>query len=280
MSSYGLGPAERDDYDYQYGEYGPPRRRYLRGLVLALVAAAVMTAFGGGLWYAYRQLSGHGAGGEVPLIRADGRETKMRPEQPGGMVIPNMDKTIYDRGKDQPQIERLLPPPEAPMPRPVAPPEPPAPAAEAAAPPQAATPPAASPTPPVEPPAASTPANNPAAVPPSDATPAARAATAPRPPNPAAPPTSAQPQTAGKSGYRLQVASVRNEQTARQEWDRLRRAHKDLLGSLGETTARTDLGARGIYYRVQAGPIADAAAAERICNELKRRNVGCILVRP
>jgi hypothetical protein len=43
---------------------------------------------------------------------------------------------------------------------------------------------------------------------------------------------------------------------------------------------RVDLGDRGIFYRIQAGPVADAAAAERTCNELKRRGVGCLLVKP
>jgi hypothetical protein len=277
MSGFGLGPAERDDYDYRYREDETPRRRPGRGLLLTLVAVLVMAGFAGGLWYAYRHLSGHGATGDVPLIRADGRETKMRPEQPGGMAIPNMDKTIYNSGKDQPQVERLLPPPEAPMARPAPPPEPEPQAAEAVAPaaPPPATPaaPQAAVTPaPASPaaPAAAPPASAPAATPP--ATPAP-AVTAQKPPNPP-------PQPAAKGGYRLQVASVRSEATARQEWDRLRRAQKDLLGSLGETVTRTDLGERGIYYRVQAGPIADAANAERICNELKRRNVGCILVRP
>jgi len=42
---------------------------------------------------------------------------------------------------------------------------------------------------------------------------------------------------------------------------------------------RTDLGDKGTYYRVEAGPFADAAAAERLCGELKRRKLGCILAR-
>jgi hypothetical protein len=46
------------------------------------------------------------------------------------------------------------------------------------------------------------------------------------------------------------------------------------------TVQRADLGARGIYYRIQVGPIADAAAAEHDCAELKRRGEGCIVVKP
>jgi selenocysteine lyase/cysteine desulfurase len=42
----------------------------------------------------------------------------------------------------------------------------------------------------------------------------------------------------------------------------------------------TKLGDRGIFYRIQAGPLADPQEGERICTLLRQRNVGCILVRP
>ncbi len=64
------------------------------------------------------------------------------------------------------------------------------------------------------------------------------------------------------------------------EWNRLKRAQADLLGKLAMTSVRTDLGAHGVFYRIEAGPVADEAAAQRICTELKARKVGCILVRP
>ncbi len=69
---------------------------------------------------------------------------------------------------------------------------------------------------------------------------------------------------------------MRSEQAAQHEWDRLRRANPDLLGSLTASPVRTDLGERGVYYRIQTGPIADA---ERICGELKQRNVTCLITR-
>ena len=45
-------------------------------------------------------------------------------------------------------------------------------------------------------------------------------------------------------------------------------------------TVRVDLGDKGIFYRIQAGTLADAGKAEQTCNELKRRKLGCILVKP
>jgi hypothetical protein len=77
-------------------------------------------------------------------------------------------------------------------------------------------------------------------------------------------------------GARIQLASVRSEEAARQEWDRIRRANPDVLGSVSATPVRADLGEKGVYYRLQTAPIADA---ERVCGELKRRNIGCIIAR-
>jgi cell division septation protein DedD len=88
------------------------------------------------------------------------------------------------------------------------------------------------------------------------------------------------PPSAGKTGaYRLQIGAVRSEAAAQQEWDRLKKSQKDLLGGVGAGWSRADLGERGVFYRILAGPIDDGAAAERICGELKKRSVGCILVR-
>ncbi|MBV9524042.1 MAG: SPOR domain-containing protein, partial [Alphaproteobacteria bacterium] len=102
------------------------------------------------------------------------------------------------------------------------------------------------------------------------------------PPAPAlvkpAAPAATPPAIAG--GIRLQLGAMHSEEAARQAWERVKQANADLLGGLTAAWPRADLGARGIFYRLQAGPIADEAKAERICRALKQRQVGCILVRP
>jgi cell division septation protein DedD len=215
-----------------------------------------MALSAGGLWVAYNN-SQTRAPGDVPVIQADQGTTKTRPQQPGGMAIPDQDKLVYNQGKGPPQVEKLLPPPEIPLPRP-------APSGEAAS----ATP--AAPAVPVTP-AVPPPAPPPAA--PATAAPAVAAVPPPPAPAPPAP-------TAAVTGYRLQLGALRSEDAARQEWEKLKKAHGDLLGALNAAWPRADLGERGIYYRIQAGPVGDVAAAEHLCGELKRRNVGCILVRP
>ena len=69
---------------------------------------------------------------------------------------------------------------------------------------------------------------------------------------------------------------MRSEEAAVQEWNRIKRANSDLLGSLAATPVRADLGDKGVFYRLQTGVVADA---DRVCRELNRRNVGCIIVR-
>jgi hypothetical protein len=72
----------------------------------------------------------------VPLIKADPNPIKVKPEQPGGLVVPDRNMMIYNERPGGPPVEKLLPPPEQPGARPVAPP--PAAASQVAMAPQAA----------------------------------------------------------------------------------------------------------------------------------------------
>jgi cell division septation protein DedD len=260
--TFHLGPIDPDRRAELFADPRDeqPRQRPRRVLATAL-ALLVMGLFGGGLWFAYvqgaRHAGGDAAAGGVPLIRADERPTKVKPERPGGMEIPDRDKLIYN--PIRPTVEHLLPPPEKPMPRPAPSPNP-APQTE---PPSRTT--AAPAAAPVNPPAAPT-----AGTQHSTAAPPAKAPQQ----QPAALP---KPSTAG--GMRLQLGSVRSEDAARQEWERIKRKNADLLGTLSATPIRADLGDKGIYYRIQTGPVSDPAAAERICSELKQRSIGCIIAR-
>ena len=66
-------------------EYSRPDRR----LPMIFLTVLAMAVFAGGLWFAYVQGTRHpavaGPGDAVPLIRADERPTKVKPDQPGGM---------------------------------------------------------------------------------------------------------------------------------------------------------------------------------------------------
>ncbi|MGE0652578.1 MAG: SPOR domain-containing protein [Alphaproteobacteria bacterium] len=80
--------------------------------------------------------------------------------------------------------------------------------------------------------------------------------------------------------YRVQLGSVKSEAGAEKEAARLLRLHKELLGGLTVAQVRADVGERGVYYRLRAGPLKDAAAATALCHQLAARNQGCIVIAP
>jgi len=227
------------------------KRRAHRGLAVAL-AVGVMAMSAGGLWIGYRFSVGGAASGEIPLIHAGTDPIKVKPDDPGGMEIPNRDRFVFNPTGSMP-VERLLPPPETPLPRPV----PTNMAPQSIAPATVAVVPQA-------PPAA--PAPDPAP-----------AVSAP-PPQSAAVPTPAPGNRT--NGYRLQIGAVKTPEIAKQELDRIKRQNGDIVGSLPVSVDRADLGQRGVFYRLHIGPITDASQAERLCAQLRQRGVGCILAKP
>jgi len=72
------------------------------------------------------------------------------------------------------------------------------------------------------------------------------------------------------------LGSLKSEADAKAEWGRIHGANKDVLGSLSGDVVRTDLGAKGIYWRIYAGPM-DEAKARTVCAQLAKRNQGCII---
>ena len=230
-----------------------------RRLLASFVIAVALGGFSGIVWYAYTK--GKESGGEavVPLIKAENKPVKVRPEKPGGMEVPNQDKLVYSRlnpGEPPPPVERLLPPPEAPVAKTEKPPEPPVTKAET--PPPKATVPPVAPAPPVE-----------------------TKGSAKKGEGAAAGAESKLASVTPEVGrYRVQLAALRSPEGARRAWALLRAANGDLLGKLKPTVVRTDLGAKGIFYRLRVGPLRDRAAGKELCAKLKARKVGCQVVKP
>lgn len=226
--------------------------------------------------------------GGVPLIMAPQFDLKEKPVDPGGMKIPDRDKSVYDRMNGTAVatmnngVERLLPLAETPVQLPMAlkpvPALTPVPVAKVtgavnqplAIKPVQATAPPAPPAPPVALKVKPTPTR------------------APAPVRTLAPAVKPVPVSAAKVitkapagvGYMVQLSAVRTEKAALGEWKRLSKKHPDILGGLESVIQRADLGSRGIFYRVRGGWIKNRADAKNVCAELKRRNVGCIIVKP
>jgi len=295
----GIAPGERN--------IDPPKRRSIWPSI-AVVAAA--SAFGGVIWYAYHQSPGAGGNGVPPLVKADPGPTKVKPENPGGQEIPFQDSTVYDRltanSGQKPVVEKLLPPPEEPATRTP-------PAETAASPPpqetQAVSPPPAPPQqsatplpPPVDAGAPTALAPTPGSIviqpPPPPQPRIVQAAPPPKPaeapkPEPAAKPAPDSiaaliteagikappaPKAASPGGsYRLQLSAVRSADAVPGEWARLKRHYPELAG-LTNSTSKIDEPGKGTFYRVEAGPL-DEAAAKSTCTRLRGQGLGCIVVK-
>ena len=123
--------------------------------------------------------------------------------------------------------------------------------------------------------------------------PAPQALPAPPPPEPAQPEkknetkapekrtAAAKPPPAARAAqnYRLQLGALRSKDAVDKAWKRLRERHRDLLSGLGLAIERKDLGPpKGVFYRLLAGPVGDRKKARRICADLQKRHVGCLVV--
>ena len=253
----------------------------------------------------------------VPVIKADDKPIKTKPDDRGGMAVPNQDKLVYkDVGKtDTAQNEKLAPAPEKPQvpaakaqantpaassDMPVPPPPAIAPADNtdsapaqsqmANAAPAAANPPAAAPSAPMS---AAKPAAMASAAPATPAKAGAAAATKPATANtttasaaPAPAPSAAMapamkanaPAASAGGTWQVQLAAMKSEPEAAAAWKKALAGNKELLGNLTEETVQADLGAKGTFFRVRVGPL-DEAAAKTLCAELTKRNQGCIVAR-
>ncbi|MBA1156763.1 SPOR domain-containing protein [Microvirga mediterraneensis] len=89
------GPYADQDYD-QPQDYAPIEKGRSRKGVIAMAAVVGAVVLGGGGAY---MASGSSAitGGEPPLVKANNEPTKVQPQNPGGVEIPNQNKQIYER---------------------------------------------------------------------------------------------------------------------------------------------------------------------------------------
>lgn len=280
------GPVDRDILDIIPERYDPDphshaaRKGAHSRLILSIALVLLVLA---ALGVAVRHIflpddTARQSTAEVPTISAGEDPVKTRPADPGGLNVPNQDKLIYERmsqGGGDSRREVLLPPAEQPR-----------------------TPPAAPRTATIKPAFEAPPAAPTAAPPPRDsvpvpqtATPSAPAAQAHSPaPAPAAQahapaaPTQLRPQAApapaatASGAWVAQLAALKSEADAQAAWKRLQNANKDILGGLSSDIVRADLGAKGVFWRLRAGPV-DEAQARSICAALAKRNQGCIVGR-
>ncbi|MBD0271539.1 MAG: SPOR domain-containing protein [Acetobacteraceae bacterium] len=209
----------------------------------------------------------------VPVIEADPRPLKVRPDSPGGMVVPNQDQLVLegaalrraaersrttvaqlDTGPEAPALDLLrqhIAPPAASLA--AAAPAPSAPAAAAVPAPSSL----GAPGPAIAPPVAT-----PVAVTAPVAAPAVAAGAAlPGP-------------VAGGRSY-AQFGALNSEEAARAEWDRLLRRVPELAGFQPRIT-RLEREGQPTLWRLRAAGLPDAAAAKALCDAVRARGAACM----
>jgi hypothetical protein len=79
----------------------------------------------------------------------------------------------------------------------------------------------------------------------------------------------------------VRLVSVRSQDQTGQEWSRLQRMYPQ-LASLQMSVTRVDLGEKGIWFRIHAGPLGDANAASQLCDAItaKDKSQGCLVEKP
>lgn len=210
------------------------------GTKLALIVAGVL---GGTLVIGFLA-SGlmHRGSGSVPVVQADSRPIRVKPDNPGGLQVDSANNEIFSGGSDT-DGSKLAPAPETPDPkamRAVPPPET-APATVAQVAP--AVPKAATPLRPV----AESPAAKPAPV-----------------------VTTAKP----AKGAVVQLAALTSEDAAKAEWHQLEKRMPQLLGGHQPSFSRTERNGR-TYWRLRTTGFADGAQARTFCEQVRTKGGAC-----
>lgn len=287
-----------DDFDFDDEDEGGILRWASIVFVLAAIGGFVALA-----WYAYQSGMQPVSEDEIPYVSADEGSLKEKPEDPGGWQFEHQDKSVYNQlaagkgGAERPVAERILPAPEEPVERPrveqilpqdfereeVAPssvetPIAPTSAAEKAPEATSAKPETvkveqetiAAPEQPVPAPVVEKEtevAEKPAAAP--------VVAEAPKP-APAPPAPKATPAT---GDYMVQLGAFGSDADARAAWSKVESAHGSAFPTKNYQVQRADLGAKGVFYRLQVGPFESETAARKVCAYLSQHNQGCFPVK-
>lgn len=296
----------------------PSMSRLLIGVAgLAVVATVVAVA-----WATWPSGKGRVDENALPVLKAEDKAYKIKPDDPGGMVVPNKDSTIFETlnvAEKKKPVENLLDEPETPVKKDdvfgadttdnAA--EKSAETADAndgqedgpdsvdlanhkgaadADADDADTDAATADEPADEPEVAAAPAP----VKPAETAPAVAATkaepkmeakmeakTEPKKPVTETKPAvkaDDKPQAKPASGSAfIQLAAVKSEADAKQKWAKLQSQYSALSG-FALRVQKADLGAKGVFYRVQAGP-ASAADAQAACAKIKSQKGDCLLVK-
>lgn len=280
------------------------RQKWARMRRVLLIAAGVLTsAFFIFAWQTDKFALTASQVDSLPLVRADKTPVKIKPDDPGGIKVANMDKSIFssiddDKDKELPKVTRILPAPEKPVKR-----------AEIAlrplkneiieAPESVKKEENVEVEKTIEPEAKPEPLENTeveskkiavqAAIPEKkeptieDVIGDALKDIKPEDIQPTPVPRRKAlvvPQDAAKdSGHRIQLGAYRTVAEAEERWKKISTKFAAQLQDKKHYVEKADLGSKGIFYRLQVGSLASVSEGRSICNELTAKKQGCFIVK-
>lgn len=185
----------------------------------------------------------------VPVIEADSRPIRVKPENAGGLQVAGAEDQVM--GGHGARTQAMAPTAETPAPE----------ALRAQNPPQARAP--------VVPPTAAIPPETVATITSAASPPAAVAAQ-----RPAVPVQATYPPVVSAAGPVVQLAAVDSEQVAQAEWQRLAKRMPDLLNDRRPLLQRADHDGH-VVWRVRTGGFADIAEATGFCARVRSKGGAC-----
>lgn len=264
---------------------------FATGIVVALLAV-----LGSVIWYSYPRESAQREVMNTPIVRADAGDYRVLPAEPGGMAIPYRESTVFNtmrqaEGRGDGQVENLLPQPEQPVSRDqlfaglkvdesvastastVSEDTSEKAVASEKVVDSTITESAAVTTPQV---AAMTAKPVPVEKPQADVVAAVAA-------NKTEPASGVQkidekPALASAGGYYVQLGSVRAREGAAGEWSKLQKSFA-ALAPLNLRVQEANLGDKGLFYRIQGGPVTEAEAKAICQSVIAQKPGGCLVVR-
>lgn len=78
--------------------------------------------------------------------------------------------------------------------------------------------------------------------------------------------------------FLVQIAALRTQEAADNAWTSTVTSQPRLFAGAEKRVQRADLGAKGVFYRLRVGAFADRAGASAFCDALKERGQTCIVV--
>ena len=216
--------------------------------------------------------------GEIITINATAEPVKVKPEQPGGMTIPDQDKMVYNRIRTNAvdtKVENLFPEPEQPVMPNILTVEKNAPTAEFI---------------PMEEVQAynpltekteikkekmpSAPVQKVEQVPlvKADETPKVE----PKKTIKSTAPTQSKITTENSGVWTAQLMSSSNKTTVEQAWPKILAKHKALLSDMSHKIVKAEISGKGTFYRLQIGSFKTRDMANALCKKLKAQKQDCI----